>query len=101
MGKIIKKITLLILNHLIILLLVNGCSNLEETNLKNITIDNLSIGSTNEEIDFTKYTITNDYYGNYTYFFDEIIINLNDKIIDYLCSYFIENKTTISINENT
>lgn len=98
-----KKITILILNCIFILSIMIGCSNnskLGTTNLSNITIDNLSIGSYQGEIDVTKYT-TDSNTGNYTYIFDEITINLTNEKVDYISGSFIENKINISINENS
>lgn len=87
---------------IIFIFILNGCSksssNIKTTDLRNILIDNITIGSDIKSIDLTKYSKSERYSGNYTHKFDEIVLNVNNNLVDYLFSRFDENKTTISVN---
>ncbi|AIY80465.1 hypothetical protein FDC58_00735 [Clostridium botulinum] len=100
-----KKNTILILNFFILIVLLTGCSkissNILTTDLSAIFIDDLSIGSSIERINLNQYTESERHSGNYTYRFDELVINIDNNKINYLFSRFDENKTVISVNGQT
>ena len=74
-----KKVLLCLLGVLC-LLGITGCSNkLESTNLSNIYLDNMTIGTKISSEDLSSYTNTDRYSGNYKYKFEEIIIDTNEK----------------------
>lgn len=87
---------------IIFMLILSGCSKtsskVETTDLSNISVDSITIGSNIKSVDLTKYTDSDRYSGNYTYKFEEIVINTKDDMVDYLFARFDENDTTISIN---
>ena len=73
-------------------------SNIKSTELNNIYVDNLNIGSSIKKINLNKYTESNNYLGDYTCKFEELIIDSKDNKINYLFGRFDENRTVISVN---
>lgn len=95
-----KKVLLCLLGVLC-LLGITGCNNkLESTNLSNIYLDNMTIGTKISSEDLSNYTNTDRYSGNYKYKFEEIIVDTNDdNEINYLFARFDENYIDIKINK--
>ena len=95
-----KKVLLCLLGVLC-LLGITGCNNkLESTNLSNIYLDNMTIGTKISSEDLSNYTNTDRYSVNYKYKFEEIIVDTNDdNEINYLFARFDENYIDIKINK--
>lgn len=105
MGKLrankTKNIIVIVLSCIVSTIFFVGCnnmSNIKSTELNNIYIDNLNIGSSIKKINLNKYTESNKCLGDYTCNFQELIIDSKDNRINYLFGRFDENKTIISIN---
>ncbi len=100
-----KKIKQIIFCGILFMFILSGCnlndSNIKTTNLNNIFVDNIKINSNIKDVDLTKYTKSNRHSGNYTYLFDEIVLNVTNNKVDYLFSRFDENKTIISVNDKS
>lgn len=82
-------------------ILFTSCSSSVEktTDLSNIYIDGLSLGRSISDIDLSKYTKSDKYFGDYEYKFDEIVIGTdNYECINYLFARFDENYINIVIN---
>ena len=80
-----KRVKILIM-ILLIMGLFTGCSNLksEHVDLSNITVDNIKIGTDISNIDFSKYTKSNKYSGDYRYKFDELLLNTNKDKVSFI-----------------
>ena len=103
MGKLrankTKNIIVIVLSCIVLTIFFVGCnnmSNIKNTELNNIYIDNLNIGSSIKNINLNKYTESNKCLGDYTCNFQELIIDSKDNKINYLFGRFDENKTVIS-----
>lgn len=93
---------MVILTTIITAMLFISCSNIaniKSTDLNNIFIDNLNIGSSIKKINLNKYTESNAFLGDYTCKFEEIIIDSKNNKINYLFGKFDENRTVISVND--
>lgn len=77
----------------------SNISNIKSTDLNNIFIDNLNIGSSIKKINLNKYTESNAFLGDYMCKFEEIIIDSKNNKINYLFGKFDENRTVISVND--
>lgn len=77
----------------------SNISNIKSTDLNNIFIDNLNIGSSIKKINLNKYTESNAFLGDYMCKFKEIIIDSKNNKINYLFGKFDENRTVISVND--
>ena len=77
----------------------SNISNIKSTELNNIFIDNLNIGSSIKKINLNKYTESNACLGDYMCKFEEIIIDLKNNKINYLFGKFDENRIVISVND--
>ena len=96
-----KNIIVIILSFILLEIFFVGCNNMSKiksTELNNIYIDNLNIGSSIKKINLNKYTESNECLGDYTCEFEELIIDSKDNKINYLFGRFDENKTVISVN---
>ena len=72
---------------------------IKTTELVNVKIDNLTIGTKEDKIDLTKYTESDRFSGNYKYKFEEILIGINNKKeINYLYGRIDEEKIDITFN---
>ena len=102
-----RKLGALLISCLLFIVLFQGCGNsntsIETTDLGNIEIDNISIGTSSAEVNFDIYTESDRYSGDYKYIYDEIVMGENESTnkINYIFSRFDEDKTTISINNNS
>ena len=96
-----KKVLLCLLVGLCSLGII-GCNNkMESTDLSNIYLDDMTIGTKISSEDLSDYTNTDRYFGNYKYKFEEIIVDTNnDNKINYLFARFDENYIDIKINKN-
>lgn len=97
----VRRIIVIILSCIVSTIFFVGCnnmSNIKNTELNNIYIDNLNIGSSIKNINLNKYTESNKCLGGYTCEFEELIIDSKDNKINYLFGRFDENKTVISVN---
>lgn len=85
---------------LICLVILTGCDKkIETTDLSNIYLDNMTIGTIIDSENLVNYTQSDRYSGNYKYKFEEIIIDTNNKNeINYLFARFDENYIDIEIN---
>ncbi len=93
---------MVILTTIITAMLFISCSNIaniKSTDLNNIFIDNLNIGSSIKKINLNKYTESNTFLGDYMCKFEEIIIDSKNNKINYLFGKFDENRTVISVND--
>ena len=100
-GDLIRNTIIIVLSSIIYGIIITGCSNttnFKSTELNNIFIDNLNIGSSIQNINLKKYTESNRYYGDYMCKFEEIIIDSEDNKVNYLFGRFNEKKIVISIN---
>lgn len=98
-----RKYIIAFFSSIISAMVFMGCSNIsnvKSTELNNIFIDNLNIGSSIKNINLRKYTESNRDLGDYTCKFEELIIDSEDNRINYLFGKFDENRTIISINDN-
>ena len=77
----------------------SNISNIKSTELNNIFIDNLNIGSSIKKINLNKYTESNAFLGDYMCKFEEIIIDSKNNKINYLFGKFDENRIVISVND--
>ena len=77
----------------------SNISNIRSTELNNIFIDNLNIGSSIKKINLNKYTESNAFLGDYMCKFEEIIIDSKNNKINYLFGKFDENRIVISVND--
>ena len=77
----------------------SNISNIKSTELNNIFIDNLNIGSSIKKINLNKYTESNAFLGDYMFKFEEIIIDSKNNKINYLFGKFDENRIVISVND--
>ena len=77
----------------------SNISNIKSTELNNIFIDNLNIGSSIKKINWNKYTESNAFLGDYMCKFEEIIIDSKNNKINYLFGKFDENRIVISVND--
>ena len=105
MGKLrankTKNIIVIVLSCIVLTIFFVGCnnmSNIKNTELNNIYIDNLNIGISIKNINLNKYAESNKCLGDYTCNFQELIIDSKDNKINYLFGRFDENKTVISVN---
>lgn len=82
-------------------LLSMGCDKkLESTDLSDIYLDNMTIGTIIESGDLSNYTKSDRYAGDYQYKFEEIVVDTNDSNeINYLFARFDENYIDIEIND--
>ena len=94
------KRTKIVMIILLIMGLFTGCSNLksEHVDLSDLTVDNIKIGSDINKIDFSKYTKSNKYSGDYRYKFDELLINTNKDKISFIFTRLDEKGTEFKIN---
>lgn len=100
-GDLIRNTIIIVLSSIIYGIIITGCSNttnFKSTELNNIFIDNLNIGSSIQNINLKKYTESNRYSGDYMCKFEEIIIDSEDNKVNYLFGRFNEKKIVISIN---
>ena len=77
----------------------SNISNIKSTELNNVFIDNLNIGSSIKKINLNKYTESNAFLGDYMCKFEEIIIDSKNNKINYLFGKFDENRIVISVND--
>lgn len=78
----VTGIIVIVLSYIVSGIFFVGCnnmSNIKSTELNNIYVDNLNIGSSIKKINLNKYTESNNYLGDYTCKFEELIID--SKII--------------------
>ena len=97
----VTGIIVIVLSYIVSGIFFVGCnnmSNIKSTELNNIYVDNLNIGSSIKKINLNKYTESNNYLGDYTCKFEELIIDSKDNKINYLFGRFDENRTVISVN---
>ncbi|WP_195989735.1 hypothetical protein [Clostridium sp. D53t1_180928_C8] len=97
-----RRVIMVILTTIITAMLFISCSNIaniKSTDLNNIFIDNLNIGSSIKKINLNKYTESNTFLGDYMCKFEEIIIDSKNNKINYLFGKFDENRTVISVND--
>lgn len=97
----VTGIIVIVLSYIVSRIFFVGCnnmSNIKSTELNNIYVDNLNIGSSIKKINLNKYTESNNYLGDYTCKFEELIIDSKDNKINYLFGRFDENRTVISVN---
>ena len=100
-GDLIRNTIIIVLSSIIYGIIITGCSDntsFKSTELNNVFIDNLNIGSSIQNINLKKYTESNRYSGDYMCKFEELIIDSKDNKINYLFGRFDENKTVISVN---
>ena len=73
-----RRVIMVILTTIIYAMFFISCSNIsniKSTELNNIFIDNLNIGSSIQNINLKKYTESNRYSGDYMCKFEELIID--------------------------
>ena len=98
-----KESILFIFIILMGIIFLTGCDKkIKTTDLSNIYLDNMTIGTKINSENLSNYTKSDRYSGNYKYKFDEIVINTNDNNeIDYLYARFDEDYIDIKINDKT
>ena len=97
-----RRVIMVILTTIIYAMFFISCSNIsniKSTELNNIFIDNLNIGSSIKKINLNKYTESNAFLGDYMCKFEEIIIDSKNNKINYLFGKFDENRIVISVND--
>ena len=97
----VTGIIVIVLSYIVSGIFFVGCnnmSNIKSTELNNIYVDNLNIGSSIQNINLKKYTETNRYSGDYMCKFEELIIDSEDNKVKYLFGRFDEKRIVISIN---
>ena len=97
-----RRVIMVILTTIIYAMFFISCSNIsniKSTELNNIFIDNLNIGSSIKKIILNKYTESNAFLGDYMCNFEEIIIDSKNNKINYLFGKFDENRIVISVND--
>ena len=94
------KRTKIVVMILLIMGLLTGCSDSksEHVDLSNLTVDNIKMGSDINKIDFSKYTRSNKYSGDYRYKFDELLINTNKDKVSFIFTRLDEKGTEFKIN---
>lgn len=94
------KRTKIVVMILLIMGLLTGCSysKSEHVDLSNLTVDNIKMGSDINKIDFSKYTRSNKYSGDYRYKFDELLINTNKDKVSFIFTRLDEKGTEFKIN---
>ena len=94
-----KKVNILVI-MLLVMSLLSGCFNdkSSSTNLSNISADNIKINSNVNNIDFSKYTKSNKYQGDYRYKFDELLINTTKDKVSFMFIRLDNNKIDFKIN---
>lgn len=95
-----KKICLVIIT--MSLLIFAACTSIENTDLKNIKIDNISLGESIDRLDLSKYETRNEVLNEYNYEFKglQIKTNANNKI-DKIWLNILEQKfLTINAKNN-
>ena len=100
-GDLIRNTIIIVLSSIIYGIIITGCSDntsFKSTELNNVFIDNLNIGSSIQNINLKKYTESNRYSGDYMCKFEELIIDSEDNKVKYLCGRFDEKRIVISIN---
>lgn len=97
-NKILILITCIALVVCTVIVIMNN--KVENTNLSNVKIDELTIGTKEDKIDLTKYTKSDRYSGKYKYKYEEIVIDINDKKeVNYLYGKLDEEKINITVND--
>ena len=97
-----RRVIMVILTTIIYAMFFISCSNIsniKSTELNNIFIDNINIGSSIKKINLNKYTESNAFLGDYMCKFEEIIIDSKNNKINYLFGKFDENRIVISVND--
>ena len=77
-GDLIRNTIIIVLSSIIYGIIITGCSDntsFKSTELNNVFIDNLNIGSSIQNINLKKYTESNRYSGDYMCKFEELIID--------------------------
>lgn len=94
------KRTKIVVMILLIMGLLTGCSDSksEHVDLSNLTVDNIKMGSDINKIDFSKYTKSNKYSGDYRYKFDELLINTNKDKVSFIFTRLDEKGMEFKIN---
>ena len=72
-----KKIYLTII--IISLLMLVACTSIESTDLSNIKIDNILLGQAIDNVDLSKYKLTDEYDNEYNYTFKGLQLKINDS----------------------
>ena len=84
-----KKIYLTVI--IISLLMLVACTSIESTDLSNIKIDNILLGQAIDNVDLSKYKVTDKYDNEYNYRFKGIQLKTNDNDnIDKIWTNMIE-----------
>ncbi|ABR49998.1 peptidase M56, BlaR1 [Alkaliphilus metalliredigens QYMF] len=74
---------------------------LETTDLSNITVDRIGIGSNIGEIDLSIYQESNRFInreGDYTYYFSELVLDIEDGYVNYIFAF--NSEVVINVNNN-